>query len=106
MQSRINDLMSQEAQEIADTFGRERRTLLSSEDVSEVAAPEELVPDERCLVIFSTAGHIKRVSDSEFITQVCRVHCFIPLQESGCGSSIHNTNCNTAQKHADSRILW
>ena len=63
-------MMGREAQEIADTFGSERRTIISSEDVSEVAAPEELVPDERCIVIFSSAGHIKRVKDGSFSTQV------------------------------------
>lgn len=62
--------MDREAQEISDTFGRERRTFISRDDLSEVAAPEELVPDERCLVIFSTAGHIKRVNDDTFSTQV------------------------------------
>ena len=62
--------MGREAQEIADKFGRERRTIISREDVAEAAAPEELVADERCLVIFSTAGHIKRVKDETFSTQV------------------------------------
>lgn len=71
MQSRINGVMVREAQEISDAYSSDRRTELSGSDVSEVAAPEELVPDERCLVIFSTGGHIKRVKDNTFSTQVC-----------------------------------
>jgi DNA gyrase/topoisomerase IV subunit A len=70
-QDRIKKVMCTEAQEIADRFGRDRRTVISHEDIAEVAAPEELVPDERCLIILSSEGHTKRVKDTAFLTQVC-----------------------------------
>jgi len=71
--------MIKDAEELAKKYGRERRTVLTGEDVSEVAAPEELVEDERCLIIVSAAGHIKRVKDTAFMTQArpvaCGLHC-------------------------------
>lgn len=69
MQVKINKVMITEAEAVAKKYGRARRTVLADADVPEIAAPEELIQDERCLIIMSSAGYIKRVKDTAFMRQ-------------------------------------
>lgn len=69
LQNKINQVMIDEAKELAKKYGQDRRTAFADPEVSEVAEPEELIQDERCLIIMSVAGHIKRVKDTAFMRQ-------------------------------------
>eukprot|EP00892_Ulva_mutabilis_P010799 jgi/Ulvmu1/8091/UM004_0330.1 len=66
---KINKVMIKEAEALVKRYGRDRRTVLADADVSEFAEPEELFEDERCLIIMSSAGYIKRVKDTAFMRQ-------------------------------------
>lgn len=68
-QNKINQVMITEAKELAKKYGQQRRTAFADDGVSDVAEPEELVQDERCLIIMSEAGNIKRVEDTAFMRQ-------------------------------------
>lgn len=70
VQKRIKAVVVKEAKALTDKYGRPRRTEIADASISDVASEEELIPDEKGLVIFSDGGHIKRVCDTTFATQV------------------------------------
>lgn len=70
-QNKIMQVIVTEAKELAKKYGQERRTTFADADVSDIATPEELIQEERCLIIMSAAGNIKRVKDTAFMRQAC-----------------------------------
>lgn len=57
-----------EAQEVADKFGRDRSTVMSSE-TRQAMSVEDIIPNEQSLVVFSRKGYIKRMHASTFSVQ-------------------------------------
>ena len=70
MQSQLLKVIIKEADELNARYGRPRRTEIADASVSDVSTLEQLIPDEKALIIFSEGGRIKRVNDSSFATQV------------------------------------
>lgn len=70
VQKKILSVVVKEAETLTAKYGRPRRTELADASVADVATDEDLIPDEKGLIIFSSAGHIKRVADTTFTSQV------------------------------------
>lgn len=72
MQRKLLKVVVKEAEEISDRYGRPRRTEIADVGLAEVQAPEDLIPDQKGMIVFSEGGYIKRICDSTFATQVRR----------------------------------
>ena len=81
MQRKVLDVIVRESDELDARYGRPRRTQIADASISDVATQEELIPDEKALIMFSANGYIKRICDSTFSTQVreCNLHVVVPL---------------------------
>ena len=56
------------AQEVADKFGRDRRTVMSTE-ARQTMSVEDIIPNDQSLVVFSRKGYIKRLQADTFAVQ-------------------------------------
>lgn len=75
-QDQIAAMLVSEAEQVAEAYGRPRRTVIVDESETDgAAAPETLVTDEPTLIIVSSGGRIKRVKETAFSQQV---HAYFP----------------------------
>jgi DNA gyrase subunit A len=65
---KILKVIQEDLNEIAETYGDERRTAISVEDIEDLNA-EDLVADEPVLITLTARGYIKRVSTKLYRTQ-------------------------------------
>jgi DNA gyrase/topoisomerase IV subunit A len=70
-----------EAEEVASKYGRPRRTEIADAKLSDVATKEELIPDEKGMILFSEGGYIKRICDTTFSTQVLPCACLSLVEQ-------------------------
>jgi DNA gyrase/topoisomerase IV subunit A len=70
VQKKLLGLIVKESKEIATKYGRPRRTQIADASLPDILPMEALIPDQKQLIVFSEAGNIKRISDSDFVAQV------------------------------------
>ena len=69
LQKKLLKVVVKEAEDVAERYGRPRRTEIADVGVAEVQTPEDLIPDHKGMIVFSDGGYIKRICDSTFTTQ-------------------------------------
>jgi DNA gyrase/topoisomerase IV subunit A len=69
LQAQVLQVIIKEADDLDARYGRPRRTEIADSSVTDVSSQEDLIPDEKALIIFSQGGRIKRICDSFFSTQ-------------------------------------
>ena len=70
VQQRIMAMMKAEADALVASYGRPRRSVIAADSVAEVLNDDDLIPDEKMLIVFSDKGYIKSLKDKTFVTQV------------------------------------
>ena len=68
-QSRIYQVVHEEAQEIAQKFGTPRRTVVAETGSATLLSDEDLIPNQPSLILFSRRGYIKRMPGNTFAVQ-------------------------------------
>jgi len=62
--------MKSEADALVAAYGRPRRTVVAAEGAASRLEIEDLVEDERSLLVLSQGGYVKRMKDKTFTAQV------------------------------------
>jgi DNA gyrase/topoisomerase IV subunit A len=70
VQKKLLNVIIKESDEIVAKYGRPRRTHIADSSVADVLPTEAFVLDQKEIIVFSEAGHIKRICDSSFMSQV------------------------------------
>lgn len=96
-----------EAQEIADKFGRDRSTVMSTA-TRQVMSVEDIIPNEQSLIVFSRKGYVKRMHAATFSVQhrggkgkaclvafLLHLPCVFKCVATGVWASHKPTHCTT-----------
>lgn len=65
----VLDLIKEEALEIAEKHGDERRSTILDNEISSDMSLEDLVPNDPCIIVVSERGYVKRMKEQAFQVQ-------------------------------------